>query len=128
MGPDRALWLYRGKSFLDAGVRLVGSSDRPVTNGAPLRSIQFMVERLSSSGHPVGPDEAITVEDALQAYTINAAYACRWENTLGSITPGKLADLVILDNDPRKVDTSRIGDISVVDTLLGGQMTTLSHA
>jgi predicted amidohydrolase YtcJ len=120
MGPDRATWLYRGKSFLDAGVRLVGSSDRPVTNGAPLRAIQFMVERLSSSGHPVGLNEAIPVEEALRAYTINAAYACHWENTLGSITPGKQADLVILADDPRKMDTSRIADVSVLTTLVAG--------
>ena len=52
MGERRAPWLYRGQGFLDAGVRLVGSSDRPVTDGAPLRAIQFMVERLTRAGLP----------------------------------------------------------------------------
>lgn len=122
MGVDRAPWLYRGRGFLDHGITLVGSSDRPVTPGAPLRAIQFMVERASSSGLPVGPDEAITVEDALRAYTVNAAYACHWEESLGSITPGKQADLVVLSDDPRRVEVSRISDIGVLATVLGGEV------
>jgi predicted amidohydrolase YtcJ len=122
MGEHRAPWLYRGKGFLDSGVRLVGSSDRPVTNGAPLRAMQFMVERRSQGGRDIGPAEGITAEDALAAYTINAAYACRWEDRLGSISPGKHADLVVLADDPRRVEPSRIGAIDVVATLVDGQV------
>src|SRR5439155_1388448 len=121
MGPDRAPWLYRGQSFLDHGIRLVGSSDRPVTPGAPLGAIQFMVERRTSSGAPLGPDERITVDDALRAYTVNAAYACGWENDLGSLTPGKHADLVVLADDPRRVETSRIAGIQILDTMIAGR-------
>lgn len=62
--------MYRGRSFLDHGVALVGSSDRPVADGSPLRAIQFMVERASVSGRLVGPDEAVTVDEALRAYTV----------------------------------------------------------
>lgn len=120
MGERRAPWLYRGQALLDAGVRLVASSDRPVTDGAPLRAVQFMVERLTSGGLPVGPDEAIGVEDALRAYTTSAAWACHAEDRLGSIAPGKLADLVVLDADPRAVEPSRIGDIGVVATISSG--------
>jgi predicted amidohydrolase YtcJ len=103
-------------------VTLVGSSDRPVTAGAPLRAIQFMVERLSSAGTKVGPAEGITVEQALRAYTANAAYACHWEGSLGSVTPGKQADLVVLADDPRRVDTSKIAEIPVVATMVAGEV------
>jgi predicted amidohydrolase YtcJ len=120
MGPERTPWLYRGQGFLDHGITLAGSSDRPVTPGAPLRGIQFMVERLSSSGTKVGPAEAITVDQALHAYTTNAAHACHWEHSLGSITPGKQADFVVLGDDPCRVEVSRIADIPIVATLLAG--------
>jgi predicted amidohydrolase YtcJ len=122
MGVDRAPWLYRGRGFLDQGIPLVGSSDRPVTPGAPLRSIQVMAQRSTESGLIIGPDEGITVEDALRAYTINAAFACHQDNSLGSIAPGKQADLVVLADDPRRVDISRIGDISIVATLVAGRV------
>ncbi|MBH1938646.1 amidohydrolase [Streptomyces sp. AV19] len=123
MGEERAPWLYRGRAFLDHGIPLVGSSDRPVADGSPLRAVQFMVERASGSGRAIGPDEGITVDEALRAYTVAGAFACHWEDGLGSLTPGKLADLVVLGDDPRRVDTSRIGDIEVVATYVDGRDT-----
>ncbi|WP_369217724.1 amidohydrolase family protein, partial [Streptomyces flavofungini] len=102
------------------GARLVGSSDRPVTDGSPLRAIQFMVERTSESGQAIGPAESLTVDEALHAYTVAGAYACHWENSLGTLTPGKRADLAVLGDDPRSVDVSRIGDIEVAATSRGG--------
>lgn len=121
MGEDRAPWLYRGKGFLDHGVTLVGSSDRPVADGSPLRAVQFMVERASGSGRVIGPDEGITVDEALRAYTVGGAFACNWDDSAGSITPGKRADLVVLGDDPRRVDPSRIGGIDVVATFVDGR-------
>ncbi|MFF3425850.1 amidohydrolase [Streptomyces sp. NPDC002602] len=120
MGPERAPWMYRGRGFLDHGVTLVGSSDRPVTDGSPLRAVQFMVERASLSGRAIGPDEAISVEEALYAYTVAGAHACRWEDRAGSLAPGKRADLVVLADDPSRVETSHIGDIEVLDTYVDG--------
>jgi predicted amidohydrolase YtcJ len=120
MGPERADWLYRGQGFLDHGIRLVGSSDRPVTEGAPLRAIQFMAERRTASGAPLGAGEAISVDEALRAYTVNAAYACGWESVLGSVTPGKHADLVVLGDDPRRA--APIADIPVLATLVAGEV------
>ncbi|MGW0737362.1 amidohydrolase [Streptomyces sp. NPDC002851] len=121
MGVERAEWMYRGRSFLDHGIRIAGSSDRPVADGAPLRAVQFMVERLSHSGAPVGPAERITVEEALAAYTRDAAYACRLEHLLGSVTPGKRADLVVLARDPRAVPTHEISGIDILATVLDGE-------
>ncbi|SFR23069.1 hypothetical protein SAMN04488564_106465 [Lentzea waywayandensis] len=118
MGETRAPWMYRGRSFLDHGITVAGSSDRPVADGAPLRAIEFMVRRRSSSGRAVGPAEAITVEEALHAYTLGSAYACRKEHVLGSLTPGKLADLVVLGDDPRTSDA--IAEIPVLATMVGG--------
>ncbi|MFP1624584.1 amidohydrolase [Streptomyces sp. 5K101] len=124
MGEERAPWMYRGRGFLDHGVTLVGSSDRPVADGSPLRAVQFMVERASASGRLVGPDEGITVDEALRAYTVAGAYACRWDDSAGSLTPGKRADLVVLGDDPHVVDPSRIGDIEVVATFVDGREAT----
>jgi len=123
MGERRAPWLYRGRGFLDHGIPLVGSSDRPVTDGSPLRAIQFMVERASSSGRSIGPDEGITVDEALHAYTVAGAFACHWEDSAGSLTPGKRADLAVLGDDPRSVEPSRIGGIDVVATFVDGRET-----
>ncbi|MFF8644059.1 amidohydrolase [Streptomyces sp. NPDC015345] len=121
MGEDRAPWLYRGQGFLDHGVTLVGSSDRPVTDGSPLRAVQFMVERASESGQVIGPDEGITVDEALRAYTVGGAFACHWDDGAGTLAPGKRADLVVLGDDPQSVSTSRIGEIEVVATYVDGR-------
>ncbi|MER7758103.1 amidohydrolase [Streptomyces sp. NPDC097619] len=121
MGPDRAPWLYRGRAFLDHGVPLVGSSDRPVTEGSPLRAVQFMVERASESGTLIGPEEAISVQQALHAYTVAGSRACHWDGTAGTLTAGKHADLAVLGDDPTRVDPSRIGDIKVVATYVAGK-------
>ncbi|MGQ0841189.1 amidohydrolase [Actinokineospora sp.] len=119
MGPRRAPWLYRGRGFLDHGVRLAGSSDRPVTVGAPLRAMQFMIDRRSRSGRVIGPAEAITADEALRAYTAEAAYVCGWERELGSIEAGKHADLVVLDGDPRSAAPA---DLSVRATAVAGEV------
>lgn len=82
-----------------------------------------MVERASASGRVIGPDEGVTVEQALRAYTVAGAFACRWDDRLGSLTPGKYADMVVLGDDPRSVDVSRIGGIEVVTTYVDGRDT-----
>jgi len=71
----------------------------------------------------IGPDEAITVHEALAAYTIGSAYACRQETALGTITPGKLADFAILEANPLTTDISKIGDIPIAATVIAGHFT-----
>jgi hypothetical protein len=122
VGPDRHGWLYRQRSLLEAGMVLPGSSDRPVVAGAPLLGIADMVNRRTSSGAPFNPDEAITAEQALRAWTWGSAYASRQEHAKGSVTPGKLADLVVLSEDPIAVSPERIAGLEVRATIVGGEL------
>jgi predicted amidohydrolase YtcJ len=119
--PDRHGWLYRQRSLLQAGMVLPGSSDRPVVLGAPLLGIADMVNRRTDAGAPFNPGEAITVQEALRAYTWGSAYASHQENTKGSIAAGKLADLVVLSDDPTAVDPGHIAGIEVAATFVDGQ-------
>ncbi|WP_017589917.1 amidohydrolase [Nocardiopsis ganjiahuensis] len=121
LGPDRVAWLYRHRSFLDHGIRVPGSSDRPVAPGAPLLGMESMVERTSSGGAVLAPDERVTAEQALRAYTLDAAWAGHDEHERGSVTPGKLADLVVLDRDPVDTADRGIGSVRVLATLVGGR-------
>lgn len=121
LGEPRAHWQYRGRALLDAGVPLVGSSDRPVVSGAPLQAIRFMVERRSSTGAVVGPDEAITVDEALHAYTQAGAHSIGREHDLGSLSPRKWADLVVLDADPHDVAPAQLSEIGVLATYVAGE-------
>jgi predicted amidohydrolase YtcJ len=121
VGPGRHDWLYRQRSLLAAGMVLPGSSDRPVVAGAPLLGIADMVTRRTASGAPFNPGEAITVPQALYAYTAGSAYASRQEHVKGSIIPGQLADLVVLPEDPTAVSPDRIAGLPVLATLIDGR-------
>lgn len=120
LGPDRMHWQYRGKSFLDRGVAVVGSSDRPLGAGSPLVGIQYMVDRTSHRGMVTGPDERLTVEEALATYTIGAAHAAHREHDFGTVAARKHADFTVLADDPRKVEN--IAKIDVVSTIVGGKV------
>ena len=122
VGPARESWLYRQRSLLDAGMVLPGSSDRPVAAGAPLLGIHDMVNRRAASGAPFNAGEAVTAAQALRAYTYGSAYASRQERVKGSITPGKLADLVVLSEDPTAVSPDRIAGLAVLATIVGGEI------
>ncbi|WP_037065298.1 amidohydrolase [Pseudonocardia acaciae] len=120
VGPDRAGSLYRHASFLRAGMRVPGSSDRPVAAGSPLLGMQSMVQRLTATGAVIGADERVDATTALRAYTLDAAWTAGEEHERGSLTPGKLADFVLLSDDPTAVDADRIGSIGVLATYVGG--------
>jgi predicted amidohydrolase YtcJ len=122
VGPERQSWLYRQRSLLDAGMVLSGSSDRPVAPGAPLLGIHDMVNRRAASGAPFNAGEAVTAGEALRAYTYGSAYASGQETVKGSVTPGKLADLVVLSEDPAAVSPDRIAGLAVLATIVGGEI------
>jgi predicted amidohydrolase YtcJ len=120
LGPGRHERLYRQRSLLDAGLTLPGSSDRPVVAGAPLLGVHDMVNRRTAAGVPFNPAEAISVHEALRAYTSGSAYASHAESTRGMIAPGRLADLVVLSEDPTAVSPAGIAGIRVLATFVDG--------
>lgn len=120
IGERRSDWSFRMRSLLDHGLVVAGSSDRPVAPGAPLRVMQSAVERRTASGTVYGPDERLTAEQALHAYTVGSAAVTGWAGRKGALVPGQLADLVVLGDDPLTASTSEIGGIEVRATLVGG--------
>lgn len=120
LGADRAELSYPARRLLDAGMTLPGSSDRPVAHGAPLSVLQAFAERLTEAGNPYGPDDRISVAQALRAYTAGSAAATGWEGIKGVLAAGYLADLVVLGANPLETEISRIADIPVVATMVGG--------
>jgi len=88
----------------------------------PLTGIYGAVTRKAESGQVLLPEERISPEQALALYTLNAAYASFEEDIKGSIAPGKLADMVILSDDPTKIPPEQIKDIKVEMTIIGGEV------
>jgi len=111
------------RSYLDAGIRAAGGCDFPPGPYSPLMGIQGMVTRTGFNGETWGANQRITVADALRVYTWNGAYNSHEEHLKGSIAPGKLADFVVLSDDPHTVDPGKIKDIEVVRTVTGGRAT-----
>ena len=122
LGPERAAWCYRQRSFLDAGLILPGSSDRPVVRGAPLLGIHDMVNQRTAGGRPFNPQEALTPEEAIRCYTLGSARAAFREAELGSLEPGKLADFAVLSDDPTAIPPEGIAGIDVLATVVDGQV------
>ena len=121
IGRDRVGDCYRQRSFLDAGITLPGSSDRPVVNGAPLLGIHDLVNQRTASGEAFNPSEALTIHEAIHAYTVGSATASFDEQRKGSVTAGKLADLVVLDQDLTAIAADEIADTAVLATMVGGR-------
>jgi predicted amidohydrolase YtcJ len=115
-------WLYRLKAPLERGMIVAGSSDAPVAPEDPLVGIYAAVTRRAKSGRVLLPEEQISVDRAMALYTVNGAYASFEEGIRGSVSPGKLADMVVLSDDPREVEPERIKDIKAEMTIVGGQV------
>ncbi len=121
LGMDRIQLTYPFRSFLDLNIPLVFSSDCPVSSFQPLKSIQAAVTEHTGSGKSYALEEAVTVEEALQMYTVAGAYTTFEEQEKGSIQAGMLADFTILEEDPRSVDPFSLSQIPVSATVIGGQ-------
>ncbi|MEE6281950.1 amidohydrolase [Georgenia sp. MJ170] len=119
LGPDRADWLYRGRTLLDAGIRLVGSTDRPLP-GTPLRAIQAFVDRRNKTGRILAAHEAISVQESLEMFTLHGAWVSGLEHQLGRLKRGYLADLCVLAANPLTVPVEEISAIEVMGTALEG--------
>jgi predicted amidohydrolase YtcJ len=119
IGDERADWCYRQKSFLDAGIELPASSDRPVVDGRPLLGLRDLVQRRTGTGAVLAADERLTAKQALRAYTYGSAYAAFAERRVGLLDLGYLADFAVLSADPLHVDD--LGAVSVLATVIGGE-------
>ncbi|MBV8455204.1 MAG: amidohydrolase [Acetobacteraceae bacterium] len=120
--PQRADLLDRCRSALDSGLRISLHTDYDVTPLGPLQLVQDAVTRtMQANGEPLNADECITVEQALKAVTIEAAWQCHMDDYVGSLKVGKLADLVILAQSPSSVAPDQIAGITVMQTWVGGQ-------
>ena len=122
-GDEKLRWMFAHRSFLDAGIRPPGASDYGPGPFEPLMAIQSMVTRRDFRGREWGPNQKVSIDEALSIATINGAWASYEEATKGSITMGKWADFVMLAKSPRDVDPSTIKDIRVVRTVVGGRTT-----
>ena len=125
LGPERAKWSYAWRSMLAAGVPVAFGSDWPVAPLSPILGIYAAVTRATLDGkHPDGwfPEQRLTVEEALRAYTQGSAYAAFQEDEKGSIAPGKLGDVVVLSDDLFTIPPAKIKDAHVVMTIVGGKI------
>lgn len=120
--PGQLPWLYRIKSPMESGVVVAAASDAPVIPIDPLAGIYGAVTRRATSGQLLLPEEAVTPQQALTMYTVNAAYASFEEDIKGTIAPGKLADIAVLSDDPTRVHPEQIKDIRVEMTIIGGEV------
>ncbi len=124
IGPERLKTTYAFRSILDAGGLLSFGSDWPVAPLAPLEGIYAAVTRRTTDGaNPNGwvPQEKITVEEALAAYTATNAYAGFSDDETGTLVQGKQADFIVLSADPRQVPAIEIPEIKVLQTVIGGE-------
>jgi predicted amidohydrolase YtcJ len=124
-GPERAQRAWSFHSIEASGGQLAFGSDWPVVTLNPWKGMQTGITRKTSEGKPEGgfvPKEAVSLEDAIKAYTLGAAFAGRRESKEGSLEAGKLADLIIVNQDLFKIKPGEIGNTEVLLTMVGGKV------
>jgi len=125
VGPEKARTSYCWKTFLDAGVHIAGGSDCPVEPVHPMKGIYAAVTRKDMEGMPAGgwmPEQKLTVAQAIRLFAQGGPYASFEENLKGSLECGKMADMVVLSEDPFKVRPEAIKDIKPLLTIIGGEI------
>jgi predicted amidohydrolase YtcJ len=120
-GADRLQWMFAVRSFLDAGINVTQASDYPPGPFEPMMALQSSVTRTDMKGNIWGPRQRVTVDEALKVGTMHGAYASFEEKLKGSLTVGKLADLVVLGQDPHTVDPASLIKIKIERTMAGGR-------
>ncbi len=126
VGVERENWLYRGRSIIDAGMILAGSSDLPVADNNIRRGMQSAVDRTTDSGKLLGAGEAITSEEALRTHTEWAARATGQIADKGTLERGKLADFTVFSASP--ITAPNIAELDIVATIVGGALSYDSRA
>jgi predicted amidohydrolase YtcJ len=123
VGPARMEHMYPVRSLLNAGGRVAYGSDWPVASANPLEGIEVALTRLapgSTDGELLAPEERVTLQQAIESYTIDSAYAMHLEDRSGSLVVGKSADLVVLDHDLFKIPANQIARTKVLLTMFAG--------
>jgi predicted amidohydrolase YtcJ len=122
---ERAAFSYAWKTQLEHGATLAFGSDAPVESPNPFWGLHAAVTRRRPDGSPGPqgwyPEQCLTVEQALQAFTTGAAYAARWEHQLGKLAPGYMADLIVLDRDPFTCPPDDLRTLQPTATMVGGE-------
>ena len=121
LGRARADQMVRLGDVTRAGISWSLHSDMPMAPGDPLFLMWCAVNRVTGSGRVAGADQRVSAEDALRGVTLEAAYSLKLEDEVGSIAPGKRANLTILDDNPLTVDVMKIKDIKVLGTVMEGR-------
>ncbi len=121
-GATRLERMFAARSFLDAGIKVSAHSDHSASPFPPLMGIHALVNRTSANGAAIGRSQRISIMEALKLYTIYAAYCNFDEDILGSLEPGKYADMVVLGKDILKVPNEEIINIPVEMTLMSGKV------
>jgi predicted amidohydrolase YtcJ len=122
VSQERLDCAYPVRAWFDRGIVAVGSSDVPVVPCDPFVNLEAAVTRRTQDGVAIGPGQAVTVEEAIRMFTLHGAYASFEEGAKGSITEGKLADLVVLDRDPRAVASEELHTLRADLTVLDGEV------
>ena len=112
---------YPFRSIRAAGLRVGGSSDAPVIPPSVRRGLRDAVERRTDGGVVIGEAERLTATEALELYTRDAAFLSRIDDRVGSLEPGRYADLVVLDGDPTSIDPADLLDVPILQTVVGGR-------
>ena len=121
-GERRWDWMHANGDALAKGIPVAGNSDYPVSAAIPMLRVQSLVTRRSAEGKVYGARQCLTPMQALQTFTLGAAFACFSEEDLGSIEGGKIADFVVLDQDPLMVEATRLSEVSVLSTYVAGRL------
>src|SRR5687767_10894783 len=126
LGPERVKGAYAWRTVLDAGVRLPLGSDFPVEDVSPFFGLYAAVTRQDQKGWPEGggwyPSQRLTLAEAIRGFTLDAAYAAFEEDSRGTIEPGKLADLTIVEGDLFAMPTTELYKAKVRYTVVGGEV------
>jgi len=121
-GPKRWPMMHANRSAWEMGIVVAGNSDSPVSVAEPLLRIQSMVTRETAEGKVYGPEQKVSVETAIRIWTMGGAYASFEEDIKGSIEVGKLADFVVLSDNPTQTPQDKIKDIRIESTYVGGKL------
>jgi predicted amidohydrolase YtcJ len=122
VSPEAQLRLYPFRSLLEGGIVVTGSSDSPVVPLNPLVGIYSAVTRRAESGQSVLEGQTVSTEQALKMYTLNGAFAACEESVKGSLRPGKLADIIMLSENPLNSSKENLKNIKVERTIIGGEV------